>query len=55
MILMKGLCSLINFNVSLSKQMLKVFMHNTIITMGGMMATTRMMSTMRGMVTMMKA
>ena len=30
-------------------------MHDTMITMGDMMATTRLMSTMRGMVTMMKA
>ena len=33
----------------------KVCMHDTMITMGGMMATIGMMSTMRDMVTMMKA
>ena len=50
MILMKRLCSLVNFKVSLSTRRLKVCMQDTMITMGGMMATTKIMSTMRGMV-----
>ena len=53
MILMKRLCSLVNLKVSWSTRKLKICMHDTM--MGDMMATIGMMSTMRGMVTMMKA
>ena len=50
---MKRLYSLVNFKVSWGTRKLKVCMHKTMIIMGGMMATIRMMITMRGMVTMM--
>ena len=51
---MKRLCSLINFKISLSIRRLKACMNDTMITMGGRMTTIRIMSTMRGMVTIMK-
>ena len=52
---MKRLFSLVNFNVSLSTRTLKLFMHDTMITMGGVMATIEIMSTMSDVVSMMKA
>ena len=52
---MNRLCSIVNLKVSWSTKKLKVCMHETMITMGDMMATTGMMSIMRAMVTMMKA
>ena len=54
MIFMKRLCSLVNFKVSWSTRKLKVCMHETMIIMGCMIATTGMKITMRGMVTKMK-
>ena len=50
---MKRLCSLVNFKVSWGTRKLKVCIHKTMIIMGGVMATIRMMITMSGMVTMM--
>ena len=55
MIFMKSFCSLVNFKVSWGTRKLKVCMYETMIIMGGMIATTRMKITIRGMVTMMKA
>ena len=52
---MKSLCSLVNFKVSWGTRRLKVCMHKIIIIIGGMIATTGMKITMRGMVAMMKA
>ena len=55
MIFMKRLCSLNNLKVFWSTRKLKVCMHDTMITMGDLMATTELMNTMRDVVTMMKA
>ena len=55
MIFMKSFCSLVNLNVSWGTRKLKVCVYETTIIMGGMIATTRMKITIRGMVTMMKA
>ena len=55
MIFMKRLCSLNNLKVFWSTKKLKVCIHDTMITMGDMMATTGLMNTMRGVVTMIKA
>ena len=51
--IMKSLCSLVNFKASWGTRKLKVCMHETMIIMGGIMATIEMMITMRGVVTMM--
>ena len=55
MIFMKRLCSLVNLKVSWGTRRLKVCMHEAMIIMGGMIATTGMKITMSGMVTLMKA
>ena len=55
MIFMKIFCSLVNLKVSWGTRKLKVCMYETMIIMGGMIATTRMKITIRDMVTMMKA
>ena len=46
MIFMNRLCNLVSFKVSWSSKRLKVCMHE--IMMGGMMDSTGMMSTVRG-------
>ena len=55
MIFMKSFCRLGNLKVSWGTRKLKACMYETMIIMGGMIATTRMKITIRGMVTMMKA
>ena len=55
MIFMKSFCRLGNLKVSWGTRKLKVCMYETMIIMGGMIATTRMKITIRGMVIMMKA
>ena len=55
MIFMKSFSNLVNLKVSWGTRKLKVCMYETMIIMVGMISTTRMKITRRGMVTMMKA